>query len=159
MTDFIMTMLMITLLNVLFGSVAFITLMFFIKKSEEKKKSKVASELINGRIINIREYSMSMKDYLHIVEITPVISMPVISIIEKSIIETEAIPVYAKAKSKHGFSGSRQRLTRMKVRGNRHNATDSTLPDILVRNYQQTINDSGAHNAQFEFHRLTVPCG
>ncbi|MFM5294261.1 hypothetical protein ACEUAI_08490 [Aeromonas veronii] len=154
MTDFIMTMLMITLLNVLFGAAAFITLMFFIKKSEEKKKSKVVSELINGRIINIREYSMSMKDYLHIVEITPVIS-----IIGKSIIETEAIPVYAKAKSKHGFSGRRPRLTRMKVRGNRHNATDSTLPDILVRNYQQTINDSGAQNTQFEFHRLTVPCG
>lgn len=152
MTDFIITMLMITLLNILLGTVAFILLMMFSRRIDAKKKLKAVKEnsvdKINEAIdpINIREYSMSMLNYLPIATIAP--PMPII-------INANDTFFYTTRKVKRGYN---KHGSSIKVNAKYRGAYNRNAV-LIVKEYLQNELANEAHVTSPEFHRFAVPCG
>lgn len=152
MTDFIITMLMITLLNVLLGTVAFIFLMIFSRRIEAKNKLDVEGELnivVTNEVteqLNIREYSMNILDYL---PIATIISPAPVSKNEQNAF------FYTTRKIKRGYNRHKSNI---KVHS-RHRAAYNFDTAFTVKEYLQNVHENETHDTSLEFHRLAVPCG
>ncbi|MDU1144107.1 hypothetical protein MC64_007075 [Aeromonas caviae] len=154
MTDFIMTMLMITLLNVFIGSVAYIVIIFFVRKAERKKEL-TSSIKYNFVTVNIKEYTAAPIDlitYLSLVDVIPTTTVDIIPTAINDVKETRKF--YAARKTKHKFSKN----PLQKIHRSIHNVTNDSFSDILLREYNQVAQGAEIHEAPFEFHKLTVPC-
>lgn len=146
MTDFIMTMLMITLLNVFIGSVAYIAIIFFVRKAERKKELSCSIKY-NFVSVNIKEYTADPIDlitYLSLVDVIPTATNDV----------NETRKLYAARKAKHKFN----QHSLQKIHRRIHKVTNDSFSDILLREYNQVAQGAEIHEAPFEFQKLTVPC-
>lgn len=146
MTDFIMTMLMITLLNVFIGSVAYIVIIFFVRKAERKKEFS-GSIKYNFVTVNIKEYTAAPIDlitYLSLVDVIPTATNDV----------KETRKFYAARKAKHKFSKNPLQKIHRRI----NNVTNDSFSDILLREYNQVAQGVEIQETPFEFHKLAVPC-